>query len=112
MLTPVVILALGAIAGGFVPFGKFVTADGRPLESGFHLQFSIAPVLVALAGILAATRLYKKQNTRADSVAASLGRLYRAAYHKFYIDEFYVFVTKKFFFNILGRLPHGLTGTL
>jgi len=29
--------------------------------------------------------------------------LYKAAYHKFYIDEIYLFVTKKVLFNLVGR---------
>jgi NADH-quinone oxidoreductase subunit L len=32
-----------------------------------------------------------------------LGGLYRAAYKKFYIDEIYLFITKKIIFNIIGR---------
>jgi len=32
-----------------------------------------------------------------------LGGLYRAAYRKFYIDELYLFVTKKIIFNLIGR---------
>ena len=29
--------------------------------------------------------------------------MYKAAYHKFYIDEIYLFITKKVLFNIIGR---------
>ena len=29
--------------------------------------------------------------------------LYKAAYHKFYIDELYLFITKKILFNLIGR---------
>jgi NADH-quinone oxidoreductase subunit L len=29
--------------------------------------------------------------------------LYKAAYHKFYVDELYLFVTKKILFNLIGR---------
>ena len=47
--------------------------------------------------------LYKKQNNKPDKIAASLSGLYKAAYHKFYIDELYLFVTKKILFNLIGR---------
>lgn len=103
MMLPLVLLAVGAAAAGFIPFGEFVSSDGNPLESHFHLQFSIAPVALGFAGILAALWLYAKQNDKPAKLAASLGSLYKAAYHKFYIDEIYLFVTKKVLFNLVGR---------
>ena len=36
-------------------------------------------------------------------MASSLRALYQAAYHKFYIDEIYLFITKKILFNLVGR---------
>lgn len=103
MMMPLVLLAVGAAAAGFIPFGKFVSADGKPLVSHFHLNFSIAPVAIGIAGILIALWFYKKQNDRPAKLAASLGGLYKAAYHKFYIDEIYLFITKKVLFNLVGR---------
>jgi len=103
MMFPLVLLGIGAAASGFIPFGEFVSSDGNPLESHFHLQFSIAPVALGFAGILAALWLYAKQNDKPAKLAASLGSLYKAAYHKFYIDEIYLFVTKKVLFNLVGR---------
>ena len=103
MLLPLVILAIGAAAAGFIPFGHFVSSDGASLESKFHLQFSIAPVALGLAGIFTAMWLYKKQNDKPDKIAGALNGLYKAAYHKFYIDELYIFITKKILFNLIGR---------
>jgi len=103
MMMPLVLLAVGAAAAGFIPFGHFVSSDGTALESKFHLEFSIAPVALGLTGILTAMWLYKKQNDKPDRIAASLNGLYKAAYHKFYIDELYLFVTKKILFNLIGR---------
>jgi NADH-quinone oxidoreductase subunit L len=103
MMMPLILLAIGAAAAGFIPFGKFVSSDGTPLESHFHLQFSILPVALGLLGIFIAMWLYKKQNSRPDKLAASLGGLYRSAYNKFYMDEIYTFVTKKILFNLIGR---------
>ncbi len=102
MMMPLVLLAVGAAVAGFVPFGNFVSSDGSKLESSFHLQFSIAPVAIGLVGIFTAMWLYKKQNNRPDKIAASLSGLYKAAYHKFYIDELYLFITKKILFNLIG----------
>ncbi len=103
MMLPLVLLAVGAALAGFIPFGNFVSSDGKPLESVFHLQFSIAPVALGLAGIFTAMWLYKQQNNKPASIAASLNRFYRAALHKFYIDELYLFITKKFLFNWVGK---------
>ncbi len=103
MMMPLILLSVGAAAAGFIPFGKYVSADGAPLESHSDLQFSIAPVALGLLGIFAAMWLYKKQNERSGKLAATMGGLYKAAYHKFYIDEIYVFITKKILFNLIGR---------
>jgi NADH-quinone oxidoreductase subunit L len=103
MMLPLVLLAIGAAAAGFIPFGKFVSSDGKPLESHFDLMFSITPVAFGLAGIFTAMWLFKKQNEKPARISASLGGLYKAAYHKFYIDEIYQFITKKVLFNLVGR---------
>jgi NADH-quinone oxidoreductase subunit L len=103
MMMPLILLAIGSAAAGFIPFGKYVSSDGTFLESHFHLQFSILPVLLGLAGILIAWWLYHKQSDRADRLAASLQGFYRTAYNKFYIDEIYMFITKKVLFNLIGR---------
>jgi NADH-quinone oxidoreductase subunit L len=47
--------------------------------------------------------LYKNENNKPAAIASSLGGLYKAAYNKFYIDEAYLFITKKVLFNLLGR---------
>jgi NADH-quinone oxidoreductase subunit L len=103
MMLPLILLAVGAAAAGFIPFGEFVSTDGKALASHFHLQFSIAPVALGLAGIFTAMWLYKKQNSKPDKLAASFSGLYKAAYHKFYIDEIYLFITRKVLFNLIGR---------
>jgi len=103
MMLPLILLAIGAAGAGFIPFGKFVSSDGTILESKFHLSFSILPVALGLAGIFTSMWLYKKQNDKADKIAASLSGLYKTAYHKFYIDEIYLFITKKVLFNLVGR---------
>jgi NADH-quinone oxidoreductase subunit L len=103
LLMPLVLLAIGAALAGFIPFGNFVSADGRPVESAPDLQFSIIPVGLALTGIFTAMWLYKKENNKADAIAASLKGLYKIAYHKFYVDELYVFITRKILFNLIGK---------
>jgi NADH-quinone oxidoreductase subunit L len=103
MMMPLILLAIGAAAAGFIPFGKFVSTDGVALESHFDLKFSVIPVALGLLGIFTAMWLYKKQNARPDKLAASLNGFYKTAYNKFYIDEIYLFITKKILFNLIGR---------
>jgi NADH-quinone oxidoreductase subunit L len=103
MSLPLIILAIGAALAGFIHFGNFVSSDGQPLESHFNPMFSIAPVTIGVFGIAIAWILYKKQNDRPERIANALSSFYTAAYHKFYIDEIYLFITKKVLFNVVGR---------
>ncbi len=103
MTIPLIILAIGSLFAGLIPFGDFVTADGKPIELVVHLGFSILPVSVAIVGIVIAYLLYFKKNERPDKIAASLNGLYKVVYNKFYIDEVYLFVTKKIIFPLIGR---------
>lgn len=103
MKLPLIILAILAFGAGYIPFSHFVTSDGIALETHTNWAFSAAPVLFALAGIGIATVMYKKSNSKPDAIATTLGGLYKAAYRKFYIDELYLFITKKVIFNLIGR---------
>ena len=103
MMLPLILLAVGAAAAGFIPFGHFVSSDGKQLETEFDLQFSMAPVALGLAGIFIAMWMYKKETDRPERFAKSFSSLYKAAYHKFYIDEIYIFITQKIIFNLIGR---------
>ncbi len=103
MMMPLILLAIGAAAAGFIPFGKFVSTDGTQLVSHFDLKFSAVPVAIGLLGIFTAMWFYRKQNARPEKLAASLNGFYKTAYNKFYIDEIYLFITKKVLFNLIGR---------
>lgn len=103
MMLPLMILGALSVVAGFIPFGKLVTSDGKALISEMHITFSIAPVLLATAGIFIALSLYKKENATPQRIADGMGGLYRAAYRKFYIHEVYLFITKKVVFNLIGR---------
>jgi len=103
MKMPLIILALGTILVGFIPFSNFISSDGRAFVSKIHLTFSIVPVTIAVIGILIAYGLYFKKSDRPQKLATALGGLYETAYRKFYIDELYLFITKKVIFNMVGR---------
>lgn len=103
MKLPLVILTACAVGAGFIPFSEYVTASRTPFGSELHLMFSIAPVALAVIAILIAMSMYKKENERPAKTAAAFGGFYKAATSKFYIDEVYLFVTKKVVFNLIGR---------
>jgi NADH-quinone oxidoreductase subunit L len=103
MLIPMGLLAVGSITAGFIPFGNFVSSDGQPLHA--HLDMTVAAISVAVAviGIGVAWSFYRRPSTMPDKLASSVSGLYRAALQKFYIDEVYVFITKKIIFNLISR---------
>lgn len=103
MKLPLVILSIAAIAAGFVPFGNFVTANGIAHHGETNLLFSVAPVSLAVIAILLAAVLYRKENQRPQKIATTMGGFYKAASRKFYIDEIYLFITKRVVFNLVGR---------
>jgi len=102
MTIPLIILAFGAVFAGFLPFHNWVTSDGLPLESHIDWAVAIPSVLIGVAGILFATLLYKSESALPDRLAGTFKNLYKWAYHKFYIDEVYLFVTKKIIFNLIS----------
>jgi NADH-quinone oxidoreductase subunit L len=104
MKLPIGILSLCTIGAGFIPFSRFVTRDGVPVDNHTDLTFSIMPVLVSVVAIFIAAKLYRKQSEVPAKIASSLGSFYSFVIRKFYIDELYLFVTKKIIFNLLGRL--------
>lgn len=103
MTIPLIILAAGSIIAGFLPFNKLITSDGLPFEA--HLEYSIAipSVIIALLGIGFATLMYKRNKGIPDKVAAGFGRTYKWAYSKFYMDEVYLFVTRKIIFKGISQ---------
>ena len=103
MKLPLIILALFTVVAGFIPFGSFISADGKAITTHIDVIFSIAPVLLSIAAIFLASILYKNANDRPDKIANTLSIFYRSAYKKFYVDELYLFITKKMLFNLVGK---------
>jgi len=99
MTIPLMILALITTVGGFIKFGHFVTSDGAVLDSEMEIGLAVVSVLIGLAGIGLAAAMYRKETKYPDLIASKLGFLYKAATHKFYVDELYLFVTKKIIFK-------------
>jgi NADH-quinone oxidoreductase subunit L len=102
MTIPLMFLAIASIFAGFIPFHHLVTSDGLPFDT--HIDFGVAvpSVLIALLGIGIALLMYKKESKVPEKMAVNLKHLYRWSYNKFYIDEIYLFVTKKIIFRYIS----------
>jgi len=103
MTIPLMILAFGAIFAGYLPFSKLVTSDSMPFETHLDYGIAIPSVMIGLLGIMVAWILYKKESNIPERITNALGGFYRTVYNKFYIDEVYLFITKKIIFNYISR---------
>jgi len=103
MTIPLIILAIGAAFSGLIPFNEFVTSDGKAFETEIEWIVAVPSVLIALAGITAAFVLYSKKSLVPDRLAATFKYAYKWSYNKFYIDELYLFVTKKIIFRYISE---------
>ena len=103
MTIPLMVLAFASIFAGYLPFSEMVTSDKIGFEVHTHWNIALPSIAIGFAGIAFAWILYKKPSTLPDKIATSLGGFYKTVYNKFYIDEIYLFVTKKILFNLVSR---------
>ncbi|MEI6122972.1 MAG: NADH-quinone oxidoreductase subunit L [Bacteroidota bacterium] len=103
MTIPLIFLAIASIFAGFLPFSQMISSDRLPFLTETNLMVAIPSVGIGLVGIFIAFLLYKKDNVMAEKITKGLGGVYKTIYNKFYIDEVYLFVTKKIIFNLISR---------
>jgi NADH-quinone oxidoreductase subunit L len=103
MLIPLAILAIGALTAGFIPFAKLVTYNGQPLQIPEASIVSIMAIFIAVASILISALLYMKENLMPAKLVRIFGDLHRVIFRKFFIDEIYIFITRKIIFNLIAR---------
>ncbi len=99
MTLPLLFLAVLTCVTGFVPFNDLVTSDAVGFELHTEWGIAIPSILVGVIGIGFAWFIYKEPKMIADRTAKKLGGLYQAAYHKFYFDEVWMWVTKQVIFK-------------
>ncbi|MBX9796156.1 NADH-quinone oxidoreductase subunit L [Sphingomonas sp.] len=128
MLTPLVLLSVGAVVAGFVFHGAFIEPEaGKHFWRGAlafdaHLAHATHEVptllklstgIVMLLGLIGAWAVYVRQPGLADRIAGGLWLIHRWLMHKWYFDELYdvLFVKPAFAF---GRLfwKRGDEGTI
>ena len=103
MTFPLIFLGLVSIVAGFIPFGEFVTWNRE--EYVIHLDWTVAgtSIVIALIGIALATVMYRKENNIPERLADRFRGLWTAAYHRFYMDELYQFITHKIIFARISK---------
>ena len=104
MTLPLVILAaITVVAGWAMPFGHFVSSNGHAYD--IHLDTTVAAtsIVVAVIAILIATWMYAgKTQPVADMLQKKFSGLHHAAYRRFFMDEVWMFVTKKIIFRCVS----------
>lgn len=103
MTIPLILLALGSAFTGLIPFNELVTSNGQVFETEIEWAVAIPSVLIGIIGISIAWIMYKKATDLPDRLAAALRFGYKWAYNKFYIDELYLFITKKIIFRYISE---------
>lgn len=112
MTIPLIILAaITCVCGwmplgdtGFMPFGQFISSDGQAYH--IHLDGTVAAtsIIFAVAAIVLATIIYRRDRQPiADALAARFSNLHKWAYHRFYMDEVYQFVTHRIIFAHISK---------
>jgi NADH-quinone oxidoreductase subunit L len=103
MLFPLAFLAAMTCVAGFIPFGNFISSNGTLYDGHLDLQVAITSVIIGLVSIALATWMYARpQQLAADRLATRLSGLHKAAYHRFYIDEVYQFITHRVIFACIS----------
>ena len=103
MTLPLVVLGAVTLVAGWLPFGHFISSDGTSYD--IHIEGGVAALslCVAVAGIALASWMYAREKQPvADRLAERFAGLHRAAYHRFYIDEVYQFVTHRIIFGCIS----------
>lgn len=103
MTIPLMVLAGITCVAGFIPFGHLVSSNGEAYTIHLDTTVMITSLCVAITSILIATWMYAGDK---QPVAAMLAKqfkgIHKAAYNRFYLDEIWIFITKKIIFRCIS----------
>ena len=104
MLVPLLILAAITCVAGFIPFGKFISSNGEAYEIHLNTAVAVTSILLAVTGIAIATAMYMKGQNKVTMIIKTRSKKFiTAAYNRFYMDELWIFITKKIIFRGISR---------
>jgi len=89
---PIVILATGAVVGGYIPIATFLSPVFGPAGEvgiGAFIGLAALSVLAALIGFFMAYLLHARRPELAVAWRTRLGPIHTLVEHKYYIDELY-----------------------
>lgn len=129
MTIPLIILAAGAIASGWVgippllggmfgiehsdKFGEFLApVVGHPKGGGTHSEeiFVMAlSIIIGLAGIFFSAFMYLRKTDLAKRIAEKYAPAYKVLWNKYYVDELYDFIIVRPAFWIAGNVIVAVT---
>lgn len=103
MTLPLMILAGITVVAGFIPFGHFVSSNSEIYDIHLDTKVAVTSIIVAVLSICLATWMYARPTQPvADMLQKKFSCLHRAAYKRFYMDELWLFVTKKVIFRCIS----------
>lgn len=104
MTFPLMFLAaITIVCGWLLPFGHLVSSNGHAYDIHLDTQVAVTSIIVALVAIALATWMYARdRQPMADMLARRFSTLHRAAYKRFYMDEIWLFITKKIIFRCVS----------
>ena len=104
MTFPLMFLAaITIVCGWLLPFGHLVSSNGHAYDIHLDTQVAVTSIIVALVAIALATWMYARDRQPvADMLARCFSTLHRAAYKRFYMDEIWLFITKKIIFRCVS----------
>ena len=103
MTLPLIILAAATCVAGFIPFGEFISSNGEAYTIHLDTEVATTSIMLALSSIVVATIMYIRANSRITRIVnVVLREPIKAAYHRFYMDEAWLFVTKKVIFRCIS----------
>lgn len=117
MTVPLIVLAALTCVTGFIPFSLYVSPDMQPYDAVIHWPVAASSIIVGGIGIFVAMWFYRRATDRPARAAAKWAGFWKAAYHRFYIDDVWMFITRKVIFRGISRPiawfdRHAVDGTM
>lgn len=95
MRIPLIVLGILAVIGGYISyanhFGEWVRF-GSPSHEGINWSIAVVSTVISIAAICLAWFIYGIGQGSADKLSKRFGTLYTLSFHKYYIDELYLWL--------------------